>query len=96
MEATVPRTRVGNMFSTAIRIGVRDCSSATAVAKSMPAVRCQTNGGLSAYRDGVRAYHFQGRNLPRRAGQLITLYRVNGAGIEIRTAITRTDSTGIW
>jgi hypothetical protein len=30
---------------------------------------------LSAYRDGVRVYHFQGTNLPRRAGQLITLYR---------------------
>jgi uncharacterized repeat protein (TIGR01451 family) len=30
---------------------------------------------LSAYRDGVRRYHFQGTNLPRRAGQLITLYR---------------------
>ena len=30
---------------------------------------------LSAYRDGVRTYHFQGTNLPRRAGQLITLYR---------------------
>jgi hypothetical protein len=30
---------------------------------------------LSAYRDGPRQYHFQGTNLPRRAGQLITLYR---------------------
>jgi hypothetical protein len=30
---------------------------------------------LSAYRDGVRRYHFQGTNLPRRSGQLITLYR---------------------
>ena len=30
---------------------------------------------LSAYRDGARRYHFQGTNLPRRAGQLITLYR---------------------
>jgi hypothetical protein len=30
---------------------------------------------LSSYRDGVRKYHFQGTNLPRRAGQLITLYR---------------------
>jgi hypothetical protein len=34
-----------------------------------------TNLSLSAYRDGVRKYHFQGTNLPRRAGQLITLYR---------------------
>jgi hypothetical protein len=34
-----------------------------------------TSLSLSAYRDGVRQYHFQGTNLPRRAGQLITLYR---------------------
>jgi hypothetical protein len=34
-----------------------------------------TNLSLSAYRDGVRKYHFQGTNLPRRSGQLITLYR---------------------
>jgi hypothetical protein len=34
-----------------------------------------TGLSLSAYRDGVRQYHFQGTNLPRRAGQLITLYR---------------------
>ncbi|MBK5307991.1 MAG: hypothetical protein JJD92_15000 [Frankiaceae bacterium] len=34
-----------------------------------------TSLSLSAYRDGVRKYHFQGTNLPRRAGQLITLYR---------------------
>jgi hypothetical protein len=34
-----------------------------------------TDLSLSAYRDGARKYHFQGTNLPRRAGQLITLYR---------------------
>jgi hypothetical protein len=34
-----------------------------------------TSLSLSAYRDGARKYHFQGTNLPRRAGQLITLYR---------------------
>jgi hypothetical protein len=34
-----------------------------------------TGLSLSAYRDGARQYHFQGTNLPRRAGQLITLYR---------------------
>src|SRR4051812_9449762 len=33
------------------------------------------NLSLSAYRDGVRRYHFQGTNLPRRSGQLVTLYR---------------------
>jgi hypothetical protein len=34
-----------------------------------------TSLSLSAYRDGARKYHFQGTNLPRRAGQLISLYR---------------------
>jgi hypothetical protein len=34
-----------------------------------------TSLSLSAYRDGARKYHFQGTNLPRRSGQLITLYR---------------------
>jgi hypothetical protein len=31
---------------------------------------------LSAYRDGTRQYHFQGRILPTRAGQSVRLYRV--------------------
>jgi hypothetical protein len=51
---------------------------------------------LSAYRDGVRQYHFQGRNLPRISGQLITLYRLDSTGREIRTATTKTDTSGIW
>jgi hypothetical protein len=38
-------------------------------------INVHTALSLSAYRDGVRQYHFQGTNLPRRAGQLITLYR---------------------
>ncbi|MDT7538088.1 MAG: hypothetical protein QOI82_1673 [Actinomycetota bacterium] len=38
-------------------------------------INVHTTLSLSAYRDGVRRYHFQGTNLPRRAGQLITLYR---------------------
>ncbi|MBK5307562.1 MAG: hypothetical protein JJD92_12805 [Frankiaceae bacterium] len=38
-------------------------------------ITVHTSLSLSAYRDGVRRYHFQGTNLPRRAGQLITLYR---------------------
>jgi hypothetical protein len=59
-------------------------------------IQVHTALSLSAYRDGVRQYHFQGRNLPRLAGQLITLYRVNGNGNEIRTAITRTNTSGIW
>jgi hypothetical protein len=38
-------------------------------------INVHTSLSLSAYRDGVRMYHFQGTNLPRRSGQLITLYR---------------------
>lgn len=38
-------------------------------------ITVHTSLSLSAYRDGPRQYHFQGTNLPRRAGQLITLYR---------------------
>jgi hypothetical protein len=38
-------------------------------------ITVHTSLSLSAYRDGPREYHFQGTNLPRRAGQLITLYR---------------------
>jgi len=55
-----------------------------------------TTLSLSAYRDGPLRYHFQGRNLPRTAGQLITLYRLDSQGREIRTATTRTSTSGIW
>jgi len=58
-------------------------------------IHVHTALSLSAYRDGVRKYHFQGTNLPRRPGQLITLYRISG-GQEIRTATVYTDSTGTW
>jgi hypothetical protein len=51
-------------------------SSTTASSDSPSAViTVHTSLSLSSYRDGVRKYHFQGTNLPRRAGQLITLYR---------------------
>jgi hypothetical protein len=59
-------------------------------------INVHTTLSLSAYRDGVRRYHFQGRNLPRRAGQLITLYRLDRTGREIRTATTYTNTSGIW
>ena len=58
-------------------------------------IQVHTALSLSAYRDGVRKYHFQGTNLPRRPGQLITLYRLSG-GQEIRTATVKTDSSGTW
>ncbi|MDX6199332.1 MAG: hypothetical protein QOJ79_2483 [Actinomycetota bacterium] len=59
-------------------------------------IQVHTTLSLSATRTGVRVYDFHGRNLPRRAGQLITLYRVTNTGGEVRTAIVRTDSTGTW
>ena len=46
-----------------------------ASASASVVINVHTTLSLSAYRDGVRQYHFQGTNLPRRAGQLITLYR---------------------
>jgi hypothetical protein len=50
-------------------------SSGTASDSTTTVITVHTSLSLSAYRDGVRKYHFQGTNLPRRAGQLITLYR---------------------
>jgi hypothetical protein len=58
-------------------------------------INVHTALSLSAYRDGVRKYHFQGRNLPRLTGQLITLYRISN-GQEIRTATVKTNDSGIW
>jgi hypothetical protein len=59
-------------------------------------VNVHTTLSLSAVRTGARTYVFQGRNLPRIAGQLITLYRVTSAGTEIRTTNLTTDATGIY
>jgi hypothetical protein len=69
-----------------------------AVALDSPSavIQVHTALSLSAFRDGPLRYHFQGRNLPRRAGQLITLYRVDSNGNEIRTATTKTNTSGIW
>ena len=51
---------------------------------------------LSVRRLGVRSYVFEGRILPRRAGQLITLYRVNRDGREVLTQQITTDNTGTY
>jgi len=51
---------------------------------------------LSVVRNGTRNYTFQGRILPRRAGQLITLYRVQSNGSRILTSQLRTDATGTY
>jgi hypothetical protein len=59
-------------------------------------VNVRTVLSLSTVRLGTRTYLFQGRNLPRVAGQLITLYRVDSAGNEIRTSNLVTDDSGIY
>jgi hypothetical protein len=67
----------------------------TATDSPSTVLQVHTTLSLSATRTAIRTYDFHGRNLPRRAGQLITLYRVSG-GQEIRTATVRTDTTGTW
>lgn len=59
-------------------------------------VNVRTVLSLSTVRTGTRTYVFQGRNLPRVAGQLITLYRFDGNGNEVRTSNLVTDSSGIY
>ena len=59
-------------------------------------VNVETVLSLSTVRQDLRSYLFQGRNLPRAAGQLITLYRVDSAGREIRTSNLTTDDSGIY
>ncbi|MCW2572924.1 MAG: hypothetical protein JWO88_2982 [Frankiales bacterium] len=68
----------------------------TASGSNSAVINVHTTLSLSAYRDGVRRYHFQGRNLPRLAGQLITLYGIDRSGHESRTATTHTDTSGTW
>lgn len=69
---------------------------AAASASSSVVVNVHTTLSLSVYQDGPRSYHFQGRNLPRRSGQLITLYRIEQSGAQVRTATANTSDTGIW
>ena len=57
------------------RLYAHYASGGTSTDSTTTVITVHTSLSLSAYRDGVRRYHFQGTNLPRRAGQLITLYR---------------------
>ncbi|MCU1591882.1 MAG: Bacterial Ig-like domain (group 1) [Frankiales bacterium] len=59
-------------------------------------INVRTVLSFSAIRTAVRTYTFQGRNLPRASGQLITLYRIDAAGNEIRTSNLTTDASGIF
>jgi hypothetical protein len=65
-------------------------------ASNSAVVQVRTVLSLSAAPAGTRTLVFRGSNLPRVAGQLITLYRVDAAGHEIRSAAVRTDSTGVF
>lgn len=56
----------------------------------------RTAVGISAVRNGVRDYTFTGGTLPRRPGQLVSLFRVTASGAEVLTAQARTDSSGRW
>jgi hypothetical protein len=78
------------------RLYAHYAEGATQADSASVVITVHTALSLSAYRDGVRRYQFQGRNLPQLSGQLITLYRIDGAGREIRTATTHTDGSGIW
>ncbi len=51
---------------------------------------------LGAVRTGTRRYVFQGRSAPHTAGQVITLYRLQPGGNEIRTATGYTDASGAF
>ena len=55
-----------------------------------------TSLSLGAVRNGSLDYTFSGRVLPRRAGQLITLYRIDEVRGEVITSQVRTDRTGTW
>lgn len=58
-------------------------------------INVQTALSLTVVRNGRRDYTFKGRILPRRAGQLITLYRID-KGRRIITKQLKTDSTGTY
>jgi hypothetical protein len=61
-------------------------------------INVRTAVGLSAFRDGVRDYRFEGRLLPGNQASLVTLYRVDPrTGADILTAQVVSDpSTGVW
>ena len=66
-----------------------------ATASGSAVIDVQTALSLTVVRKGARSYTFQGRILPRRAGQLITLYRVVN-GRRVIAAQIKTDSTGTY
>jgi hypothetical protein len=71
-------------------------ANSTQGASASQVINVRTVLSISARRVGLRTFVFEGRNLPRLAGQLITLYRLDAAGNEIRTSNLQTDSSGIY
>ncbi len=67
-----------------------------ATASPSVVVGVRTALSLTVVRNGTRDYTFQGRLLPRRADQLITLYRVLDDGSRIITNQIKTDATGTY
>ncbi len=59
-------------------------------------VNVRTALSLTVVRNGRRDYTFKGRVLPRRSGQLITLYRITDDGRRVITTQIKTDSTGTY
>jgi hypothetical protein len=78
------------------RCFIQYATNSTQGASPSVVINVRTVLSLSTVRTAVRTYIFQGRNLPRVAGQLITLYRVDSSGNEIRTSNLVTDSSGIY
>jgi hypothetical protein len=78
------------------RCFVQYAANPTSGASPSVVISVHTTLSLSAVRTAPRTYRFQGRNLPRRAGQLITIYRIDANGNEIRTANAQTDSSGTY
>jgi len=71
------------------------CVRQTRSASAARVINVRTAMSLSVVRKGKRNYTFQGRILPRRAGQLVTLYRVDN-GRRIVAKQLRTDSSGTY
>lgn len=73
-----------------------NCVSQTRSVSAQRVLNVRTALSLTVVRNGRRDYTFQGRLLPRRADQLITLYRVRNDGTRIITRQIRSDATGTY
>ncbi len=89
--SVTPGTNTRLFASCAVPSGAAD-STSSSVSRVLE-VRAVVS--LSVVRNGVRDYTLQGRNLPRRGGQLITVYRRSGSR-EVILEQARTDSSGTW